>query len=290
MQLSEALEKRKEIQEMAQRELMQLRNELLTLRSAPKSTSVCITTDEDWFIGHDEVVIDKDAVVIRARTGDYHSGTFRGSKVSVKHVSAKIQSLEEFRRIMTLNSKLRHPNLLLFIGATVGNSLLVVTEFCPFKPLNIHLEESPLSRSNMISLAKDVACALNYLHLSPSPIVHGTLSSRTVFLEPKANGWRGKLTDIAFSPQLVQPLATYAAPEINDGTVFTSQVDVYSFGVLLIEMYCRKALGTSGSERTKQLQHINWPQLVVIIRLCLSLSPMDRPEIGKVLLDIEQLV
>lgn len=284
-QLTKANKNYEDQQEGTHQELIKLRNELSLLQSSVSTSAYNDSVDEHWVLKREDILIEEE-VLLRCRTGDLYNGFFHGTEVGVK-VLSKVKSLDELKRIMNINSKLRHSNLLLFMGATVGDDPLIVTECISFcKPLNVHLEETPLSRSHLLSLAKDVSCALNYLHLHIVPVTHGSVSSQSVLL---TTGWRGKLTDVNFFPHMVQPLATYAAPEVMDTSSCSPQIDVYSFGVLLIEMYCRKALGTSNSERSKQLQHINWPQLVVIIRLCLSVSSLDRPLIEDVLLDLKQL-
>lgn len=284
-QLSEVKQKSSEAAEL---QLMQLRNELSLLQSTSMTSVSSDATDDYWVLDKDDITINEQEVMLQSRTGNFYSGFFRGTRVSVKCLR-KVQSLEEYKKVMSLNNKLHHPNIHLFIGATTGDDYVVVAEFSSFKSLNIHLEGAPLSRSHIISLAKDVACALAYLHLHPSVITHGSLSSHTVLIEPREGSWKGKLTDIGFFPYIATLLSAYAAPEVMDSDNLSPSLDIYSYGILLIEMYCRKALGSSGSERDKQLQHINWPQFVSIIRPCLSAEPTERPLVNEILLDIEQL-
>ena len=94
------------------------------------------------------------------------------------------------------------------------------------------------------SIGLAVARALNYLHqMQPDPIIHRDISSANVLLEPlPMSCWRAKVTDYG-SVNLQQQLETvgpgnptYAAPEANDPCLQSPKMDIFSFGILLIEM------------------------------------------------------
>jgi len=97
---------------------------------------------------------------------------------------------------MDIASRIRHPNLLQFIGATrVGNPVLLF-ELMPTS-LRHELEKSPLTRPQIVTIVRDVASALNYLHLwKPHPLLHRDVNSSNVLLEPSGSSrWKGKLSD-----------------------------------------------------------------------------------------------
>ena len=100
---------------------------------------------------------------------------------------------------MDIASRIRHPNLLQFIGAITEDSPIILTELMPTS-LRKELEKSgPLSYQAILSISLDVACALNYLHLlKPHPIIHRDVSSANVLLQPMGgydNSLRAKLSD-----------------------------------------------------------------------------------------------
>ena len=64
---------------------------------------------------------------------------------------------------MSIAAKLRHPNLLLFIGATMEGELVILTELMPTS-LRKELEKRELSREQVISIGQDVSCGLSYMH------------------------------------------------------------------------------------------------------------------------------
>ena len=238
--------------------------------------TVATETSPNWLIDLKAVVTDGNSK--RAcRSGALYEGEYCGVGVSVKQLSKGGHTTEEFTRTMDQLSTLRHPNLVLFMGAIMGNKQYsIITETLPLKPLNVLIEESPLSRGNLLKIARGVALALVCLHQrSPSPLTHGTVSSQVVYLDTLPGGGCGrpKLSDSCLYPLYSRPLAAYAPPEAEA----TPKMDVYSFGVLLIEMCCRKALVSSQSEREKQVQHVNWPEMAAIISQdCLHSDPGDR--------------
>ena len=171
---------------------------------------------------------------------------FRGTLVAAKCVHGHIVSphnLRMFKREMDMATRIRHPNLLLFMGATLEGQMMILTELMPTS-LRRELERDYLSIKPTISISLDVLRALNYLHLMrPHPLIHRDISSGNVLLEPRPNGrWRAKVSDYG-TVNLQENLATigpgspcYAAPEANDPTQQSPKMDIFSFGALLLEM------------------------------------------------------
>ena len=124
---------------------------------------------------------------------------FRGLQVAAKCLHAIIISdynRQLFVREMSIAAKLRHPNLVQFIGATLEGEPVILTELMA-SSLRAVLERGPLEPAHITSIARDVARALNYLHLTrPDPILHRDVSSANVLLNPGADGsWLAKLSD-----------------------------------------------------------------------------------------------
>ena len=182
--------------------------------------------------------------------GEVKVGIFRGIKVAVKCLHEVILSeynLSLFSREMNIASRIRHPNLLQFIGATRVGNLMILTELMPIS-LRKELEKSPMTHPQIITIARDVASALNYLHLwKPHPILHQDVSSANVLLEPSGSlRWKGKLSDYG-SANILHQIHTvapgspaYAAPEAQSPNLHSPKMDVYSFGVLFVEMVTRR--------------------------------------------------
>ena len=190
---------------------------------------------------------------------------------------------------MTIAAKVRHPNLLLFIGATREGETIILTELMPTS-LRGELEKQEISRVQITSIAKDVACALCYLHQwRPSPIIHRDISSANVLLEPLPNGWRAKVSDYG-SAQFMNAVATvapgspaYAAPEAHYPEQHSPKMDTFSYGVLLIEMCVREFPELSPAQREAQILEIQWAAMVPLVRRCTSERPADRPSMRDIM-------
>ena len=199
-----------------------------------------------------------------------------------------------FQREMAVAARVSHPNLLRFHGAKLEGGMTILTELMPTS-LRAEVErghrhpEHRLSREHILSIAMDVACALNYLHhLTPDPIIHRDLSSANVLLKPTPNGgWLAKVSDYG-SANFQQQLQTqnpgspvYAAPESHNPALQSAKMDIYSFGVLLIEM-CTCDF-PAPERRPDLIESILYPQLVRLIRWCLNEDRNQRPTAAQVI-------
>ena len=193
-----------------------------------------------------------------------------------------------FRREMNVAARVSHPNLLRFLGARLEGGMAILTELMPTSLRALvdrgHADqEHRLSRELILSIAIDVACALNYLHhMTPTPIVHRDLSSANVLLQPTPDGgWLAKVSDYGsanFQSQLqtLNPGSpVYSAPESNFPLFQSPKMDIYSFGVLLVEM-CTCEFPVP-ERRAELIQSILYPQLVDLINRCLAEHRDRRP-------------
>ena len=60
-------------------------------------------------------------------------------------------------------------------------------------------------------------------------------------------------------------------------------MDIYSFGILLLEMATDQFLSTVAHERERAIQDIKWPSVKKLVIKCTSTSSADRPITDKVL-------
>ena len=235
------------------------------LHSQFESTKHTRNDQPFWVIHRDEIELTEHEVG-RGGWAVVRVANFRGIPVAAKCLHQVIISeynRDLFVREMNLASRIRHPNLLQFVGATLDGELIILSELM-HTSLRAQVESGPLAIQLVRSIALDVARALNYLHLMwPDPIIHRDISSANVLLEPAPeNGWRAKVSDYG-SANFYQHLNTagpgnpvYAAPEANTPNEQSSKMDIFSFGALLIEMYTgRLPDKTSRSRLLLTIQH-----------------------------------
>ena len=226
--------------------------------------------------------------------GEVKISSFRGVQVAAKVLYKDLQSSyyhRAFIREMNMASRVRHPNLVQFIGASMDEEMVILMELMPTS-LRQHLtSNAPAipSAAFRISVSLDIARALNYLHLmQPHPIIHRDISSANVLLEPLPNQkWRAKVTDYG-SVNLQNRLRTenpgnpvYSAPEACVPSRQTTKMDVFSFGVLLIEM-CT-AQFPEVAKRAAMIRSIKERQWVDVIQQCIHQDQTQRPVMSQII-------
>ena len=250
-----------------------------------------------WILNKEDIVL-TDKELGRGGWGVVYVAQFCGLEVAAKSLHADIVSpynQKMFEREMNIAARIRHPNLLLFIGATIDNKESVILTELMHTSLRAILEsnlkeESQLSQKQICALGADVALALNYLHsMKPDSIIHRDVSSANVLLNPRGDTWIAKLSDYGSCNflRLVNTQAPgnycYAAPESLDPSLQSPKMDVFSFGILLIEMVS----GTfpDMQQRNDLIQKIDgqWPSMKSLIEDCIVRDPYNCLSIGDVL-------
>ena len=249
-----------------------------------------------WVVQHAEVEYTSDPELGRGGWAAVKVAKFRGLRVAAKCPYDEIISdynRQMFVREMNMAARLRHPNLLQFIGATIEGRMVILTEMLPTS-LRTLFRQGPLSVGHITSISLDVARALNYLHLMrPDPIVHRDISSANVLLEPGPNNsWKAKVSDYG-SVNLQQHLRTtgagspvYAAPEANRPDQQSPKMDIFSFGVLLVET-CT-AQFPEVSEREAHILSIPHAHFVALIRRCLQGNKDNRPSASDLITELSR--
>ena len=251
--------------------------------------------DTQWVVRREEIELTGPELG-RGAWATVSVAKFRGAQVAVKRIHNQLVSrhnIHLFRREMNMAAKLRHPNLVQFIGATVEGDMMIVMEFMTTS-LRRQLQSEEYFMPKLVkSLSLDVARALSYLHqMKPDPIVHRDISSANVLLEPllPPKTWRAKVTDYG-SVNLVRQLNTenpggpaYAAPEANNPRLQSPKMDIYSFGALVLEMLTGHL--PSPEDRPELLCQVHHEQLLRLIRRCLSERIEDRPSASVIISEL----
>eukprot|EP00731_Ephydatia_muelleri_P013569 Em0007g879a len=128
----------------------------------------------------------------------------------------------------------------------------------------------------------------------PDPIIHRDVSSANVLLEPIGPGnWKAKVSDYGSANFLskVRTMgpgnASYAAPESFNPKLQSPKMDVYSYGILLLEM----ATGQFPDHKLQamQLDTLPWQEMAMMIRRCICDDPANRPTMKDLLPDLTDL-
>mmetsp|Transcript_64565 Transcript_64565/g.120198 ORF Transcript_64565/g.120198 Transcript_64565/m.120198 type:complete len:801 (-) Transcript_64565:103-2505(-) len=186
------------------------------------------------------------------RLGDgTFGGVYRGIQKDGTEVAVKVLELNEdagFEEEVKVLSKFRHPNLVILMGFArhEHNSFLVYELLSGgdvYKRLQkSHAEGMPFPWLHRINVAFDAACGLSHLHNSTPKVFHRDIKSPNILLD--RNG-TAKMADFGLSclslssaHKVKQASGTigYCCPLYVQRGVVTEGSEVYSFGIVLLEL------------------------------------------------------
>ncbi|XP_058739393.1 cysteine-rich receptor-like protein kinase 10 [Vicia villosa] len=206
--------------------------------------------------------------------GTVYKGTLDGLDVAIKRLANNSKQGEtEFKNEVLLTGKLQHRNLVKLLGFCLhrGERLLIY-EFVPNKSLD-YIIFDPIKRANLnwerrFKIIKDIARGLLYLHEdSRLQIVHRDLKTSNILLDNEMNP---KITDFGiaklFAPNQTHGMTStvigtygYMAPEYIKHGEFSIKSDVFSFGVIILEIVCgRRNIKFRDGENIKDLLDNAW--------------------------------
>ena len=250
-----------------------------------------------WVVRREEIEMTEE-VLGKGGWGEVKVAKFRGLRVAAKCLHEVIQSpynISVFTREMEIAARVRHPNLLQFIGATRVGTPIILSELMPTS-LCKELETGPLPYHAVLAISQDIACGLNYLHLfKPDPILHRDVSTANVLLTHEQCGWRAKVSD--YGSANLQPMIgrtvnpgnpVYSAPEAGVPRDHSPAMDVYSYGVVLIEMMiCRIP---EVAQRQLHINSIQRPTFKALIERCLKENRRERPTMSEIIRDFNETI
>ncbi|GJU85709.1 PAS domain-containing protein tyrosine kinase family protein [Tanacetum coccineum] len=259
----------------------------------------------DIDIDNFDVEMSWDDLTIRERFGQGLCGTIDHALWHGSDVAVKVFTIQEypddmilsFRKEVSLMKRLRHPNIILFMGAvTSPQHLCIVTEFLPRGSFFRLLQKSTakFDWKCHFHMAIDIARCMNYLHLCQPPIIHRDLKSSNLLVD---KNWTVKVGDFGLSRIKRK---TYLSTNTKNGTVMHVLSDVYSYGVVLWEITTSKIhwdnlnamqiIGAVGfmNQWLEILKDLN-PQWASLIESCWSSEPQSSPTFQEILIKLKDL-
>ncbi|KAH1102171.1 hypothetical protein GYH30_036636 [Glycine max] len=206
------------------------------------------------------------------------------------------QNHEQFLQLVFSISKIQHANIVKLMGYCAEYSQrLLVHEYCNNGTLHeaLHTDDKlqiKLSWDDRIQVSLGAARALEYLHEHcQPPIVHRNFRSANILLNDKlevlvSDCGLGSLLSSGSASQLLGRHLTangYSAPEFEYGS-YTLQSDVFSFGVVMLELLTGRKSFDSSRPRVEQFL-MRWaiPQLHDIDALSKMVDPSLNGEYPK---------
>ncbi|XWS37634.1 hypothetical protein CRYUN_Cryun19dG0061600 [Craigia yunnanensis] len=222
--------------------------------------------------------------------GTVYYGKLRdGRAVAVKRLyENNYKRLEQFMNEVEILTRLRHQNLVSLYGCTSRHSreLLLVYEYVPNGTVADHLhgqraKPGTLSWSIRLEIAIETANALRYLHASDT--IHRDVKTNNILLD---NNFGVKVADFGLSrlfPTDVTHVSTapqgtpgYVDPEYYQCYQLTDKSDVFSFGVVLIELISSKP----AVDITRHRHEINLSNMAINKILNRALHELVDPSLG----------
>lgn len=210
----------------------------------------------------------------RGGFGTVYKGTIQNKQdVAVKVLSAESrQGIREFLTEIDVISNVKHPNLVELIGCCVEeDNRILVYEYLENSSLDRALLGSNSDPANFTwsvrsSICLGVARGLAYLHEEiPSPIVHRDIKASNILID---KNYVPKIGDFGLAklfPDNITHISTrvagttgYLAPEYAWHGQLTKKADIYSFGVLVIEIISGKSGSRSLLADDKFLLEKTW--------------------------------
>ncbi|KAK9058916.1 hypothetical protein SSX86_023764 [Deinandra increscens subsp. villosa] len=241
----------------------------------------------------------------------YHALLY-GSDVAVKIFNKQEypdDMIVSFRKEVFLMKRLRHPNILLFMGAVISPlHLCIVTEFLPRGSLFRLLQRSTtkLDWRRRVHMAMDIARGMNYLHHCQPPIIHCNLKSSNLLVDKNLTLKVGDfgLSRIKHKTYLATNsgagTAQWMAPEVLRDEQVDEKSDVYSYGVVLWEittgkipwenLNSKQVIGAVGfmNQRLEIPNDVD-PQWASLIESCWTSEPRSRPTFEEILIKLKDL-
>ncbi|KAJ8642889.1 hypothetical protein MRB53_004637 [Persea americana] len=266
-------------------------------------------------IDHSEVGMDDKTLIGEGAFGAVYLVKWRGTEVAAKTIRSSVASNPKakctFLKELALWQGLRHPNIVQFLGVVKSSDRLIfLTEYLRNGSLyDILKKKGRLDPLTAVAYALDIARGMNYLHQhKPHAIIHRDLTPRNVLQDESG---RLKVTDFGLS-KIAQEKAygsfkmtggtgsyRYMAPEVYRWESYGKSVDVFSFALIVHEMFQggpsnraespeavadRRAYENS---RPSLPSHVYPDEIKLLLRGCWHGEPESRPSFEKIITDLE---
>uniref|UniRef100_A0A7I4XZ63 Protein kinase domain-containing protein n=1 Tax=Haemonchus contortus TaxID=6289 RepID=A0A7I4XZ63_HAECO len=283
----------------------------------------CIVADKSIEINQNDLVVDRFRTLGKGAFGAVYAGEYKapnGSMVPVAVKSLRLVTTDKDQRLpwiseIEMSHQLNHPNVVRFFGFCMepaDSNILMVFEMMDKGALDSFCRKInyQMSINETVDWLCQIARGMAHLHAQVPSIVHGDLAARNVLVRSHpvdVTRYTLKLTDFGISKRTrSETFATYddpnkipfkwLPPEVLKGREMTPKADVWSYGVLIHELYgIGEPYGMMGPE--KVIHALNdghrferqpkMPHFIYDVCLqCWRRLPLDRPHFREIELNL----
>ncbi|KAK4346973.1 hypothetical protein RND71_033312 [Anisodus tanguticus] len=273
------------------------------------SDSVKIPSDgsDDWEI--DIRLLKFENKVASGSFGDLYKGTYCSQEVAIKVLKPEhlnMDMVKEFTQEVFIMRKIRHKNVVQFIGAcTRPPNLCIVTEFMSRGSIYtfLHKQRGAFKLPTLLKVAIDVSKGMSYLH--QNKIIHRDLKTANLLMDEHGVvkvGDFGVARVQAQTGVMTAETGTYRwmAPEVIEHKPYDHKADVFSFGIVVWELLTgeipyayltplQAAIGVVQQGLRPTIPKSTHPKLVELLEKCWQQDPTQRPDFSELLDILQQL-
>ncbi|CAN4078659.1 unnamed protein product [Withania somnifera] len=262
---------------------------------------------DDWEI--DIRLLKFENKVASGSFGDLYKGTYCSQEVAIKVLKPEnlnMDMVKEFSQEVFIMRKIRHKNVVQFIGAcTRPPNLCIVTEFMSRGSIYtfLHKQRGAFKLPTLLKVAIDVSKGMSYLH--QNNIIHRDLKTANLLMDEHGVvkvGDFGVARVQAQTGVMTAETGTYRwmAPEVIEHKPYDHKADVFSFGIVLWELLTgeipyayltplQAAIGVVQQGLRPTIPKSSHPEFAELLEKCWQQDPTQRPDFSEILDILKQL-
>ncbi|XP_076877043.1 tyrosine-protein kinase ITK/TSK [Brachyhypopomus gauderio] len=262
-------------------------------------------TSERWELNAEEITQGEE--LGSGQFGLVFKGLWQGQAVAIKTIREDAMSEEEFKEEAEIMTKLSHPKLVQLYGVCTQRSpICLVTEFLENGCLTDFLrsQRGQLSQKTLLGMCLDISEAMAYLE--SSNFIHRDLAARNclvskdLVVKVSDFGMTRYVLDDQYRSFTTKFPVKWSSPEVIKFSKFSSKSDVWSYGVLMWEVYSEGKLPYEYRSNMEVVESLNAGQRLLKPRLCPETvyqlmqwcwkeKPEDRPSFALLFHDLASL-
>jgi len=215
------------------------------------------------------------------------------------------ESSEDWAQEVGNMARLHHPNIVQFLGACLEPYQCIVSEFCHHGSIDALYKRKPeeMTAERRMRWIGESVSGMVYLHSVDPPLLHRDLKCANILLDQH---WIAKVCDFGISKAHIEGEAQvltkaagtirWTAPEVLSGTNYGLKADVYSFAIVIWEMYAMAIPYDSlrfdsavedyvleGGRPNMETVSGMEPHMKAVMRACWVMNPADRPDFVRIM-------